>query len=191
MSPTPLILPFQNVMPRLGEAVFIAPTAAVIGDVVIGAASSIWFGCTVRGDVNHIRIGQRTNVQDHTCIHVTRVTHPTLIGDDVTIGHAVTLHGCILEDACFIGMQACLLDGVVVESGGMVAAGALVTPGKRIRAGELWGGAPARLLRPMTQAEQDFVRVSADNYVRLAAAYRAQEQENCGKNNAATDGAQV
>lgn len=170
MNP-PLIFPFRNVLPKIGARVFIAPNAVVIGDVAIGEASSIWFGCTVRGDVNHIRIGRRTNIQDHTCIHVTRLTHPTIIGDNVTIGHAVTLHGCVLEDACFIGMQACLLDGAVVESGGMVAAGALVTPGKRVKSGELWGGSPARLLRPMTQQEKDFVMISADNYVRLAAEY--------------------
>ena len=170
MNP-PLILPFRSIRPRLGAQVFIAPNAAVIGDVEIGDAASIWFNCTVRGDVNYIRIGQRTNIQDNTCIHVTRVTHPTLIGSNVTIGHSVTLHGCVLEDACFIGMQACLLDGVVVESGAMVAAGALVTPGKRVKAGELWGGAPARFLRPMTQDEKDFVIISADNYVRLAAEY--------------------
>lgn len=167
----PLILPFRNIRPKLGDGVFIAPNAAVIGDVEIGADAGIWFNCTVRGDVNYIRIGARTNVQDNTCIHVTRVTHPTLIGSDVTIGHSVTLHGCVLEDGCFIGMQACLLDGAVVESGAMVAAGALVTPGKRVKSGEVWGGSPARFMRPMTQAEKDFIAVSADNYVRLKNEY--------------------
>jgi carbonic anhydrase/acetyltransferase-like protein (isoleucine patch superfamily) len=149
----------------------------VIGEVALGDDSSVWFNTTVRGDVNYIRIGKRTNIQDNSCVHVTRVTHPTLIGSDVTIGHSVTLHGCVLEDACFIGMGATILDGAVVETGAMVAAGALVTPGKRVKAGEVWGGSPAKCLRPMTEAEKEFILVSAQNYVRLAAEYRTYQPE--------------
>ena len=107
----------------------------------------------------------------HTCIHVTRKTHPTLIGSGVTIGHHVTLHGCILEDLCFVGMNACIMDGAVVEKGGMVAAGALLTPNKRVKSGELWAGSPAKFFREMTRDERDFVKVSRDNYVRLAGEY--------------------
>ncbi|WP_142849813.1 gamma carbonic anhydrase family protein [Telmatospirillum sp. J64-1] len=166
-----LILPFGGVTPTLHPEAFIAPNAAVIGDVHVGAGSSIWFGCTVRGDVNKIRIGERTNIQDHTVVHVTREKYPTYIGSDITVGHGAILHGCVLEDGCFIGMGATVMDGVVVESGAMVAAGALVTPGKRVKKGELWGGSPARPMRPLTQAELDFFPVSADNYCELAAQY--------------------
>lgn len=167
-----LLLPYKKTSPLLHSGSWIAPNAAVIGDVHIGTDSSIWFGVTVRGDVNHIRIGNRTNIQDNSCVHVTRVTHPTLIGDNVTIGHAVTLHGCILEDNCFIGMKACIMDGAVIESGGMVAAGAVVPPNKRVKAGEVWAGVPAKFFRPMTEQEKAFIAISADNYVRLAKEYQ-------------------
>ena len=158
-------------MPRLALGAWVAPGAAVIGDVTLGEKSSIWFNCTVRGDVNYVRVGARTNVQDNTCIHVTRVTHPTIIGAGITIGHGVVLHGCVLEDDCFIGMGAVILDGAVVESGAYVAAGALVTPGKRVKAGELWAGRPAKMLRSVTDEEKAFIAISAENYVRLAAEY--------------------
>src|SRR5208337_2586913 len=129
---------------------FVAPGAVVIGDVVIGAGSSVWFNCVVRGDVHHIRVGERTNIQDGTVVHVTGGKFATHIGSDITIGHGCVLHACTLEDGCFIGMGAIILDGAVVESGAMVAAGALVTPGKRVKAGELWAGNPAKLLRPLS-----------------------------------------
>ncbi|MFN7902316.1 MAG: gamma carbonic anhydrase family protein [Holosporales bacterium] len=166
-----IILPFQGIMPRLALGAWVAPGAAVIGDVTLGEKSSIWFNCTVRGDVNYVRVGARTNVQDNTCIHVTRVTHPTIIGAGITIGHGAVLHGCVLEDDCFIGMGAVILDGAVVESGAYVAAGALVTPGKRVKAGELWAGRPAKMLRSVTDEEKAFIAISAENYVRLAAEY--------------------
>jgi gamma-carbonic anhydrase len=163
--------PFKKITPTLGRDVFIAPNAAVIGDVHLGDYSSIWYNVTVRGDVHSIRIGKNTNVQDNSCIHVTRLVYPTLIGDDVTIGHSVTLHGCILEDRCFIGMGAIIMDGAVIECGAMVAAGALVPPKKRIPTGEIWAGRPAKLLRKMTKPEQDFIDISAKNYVVLAREY--------------------
>ena len=165
------LLPYKGILPTIGNAVYIAPNAAVVGDIHIGDNSNIWFNVSMRGDVNYIRIGARTNIQDNSCIHVTRVTHPTLIGDNVTIGHSATLHGCVLEDACFVGMQACILDGAVVETGAMVAAGSLVTPNKRVKSGALWGGSPAKFLRPLTPEEQAFIMISADNYVRLGAEY--------------------
>jgi len=167
-----LILPWRGLTPRIDPTAFIAANATITADVVIGADSSIWFGCVLRGDVNHIRIGARTNIQDGTIVHVTRETHPTLIGDGVTIGHGAVLHGCVLEDNSFVGMGAVVLDGAVIESGAMVAAGAVVTPGKRVRAGELWAGNPARLLRPLTEAERAFFPVSAANYVELGRSYR-------------------
>jgi gamma-carbonic anhydrase len=159
-----LILPFDGVYPSIGEQVFIAPNAAVIGDVHLGDHASLWFNVTVRGDVHSIRIGAHTNIQDNSCIHVTRLKYPTLIGERVTVGHNVTLHGCILEDECFIGMGAVVLDGAAVETGGMLAAGALLTPAKRVKYGELWGGQPAKLLRVLSQQEQDFIKISAENY---------------------------
>jgi len=168
-----LILPYRDIRPTLDETVWIAPTAAVIGDVEIGAGSGIWFGCTVRGDVNEIRIGARTNIQDATVIHVTGGGHGTYVGDGVTVGHGAILHACTLEDGSFVGMQACVMDAAVVESGGMVAAGALVTPGVRVPAGELWGGRPAKLMRALSERERESIAASAQRYAALAAEYRA------------------
>ena len=119
-------------------------TATVIGDVEIGAETNIWFGCLVRGDMNIIRIGKRVNIQDLTVVHVDSQKYGTFIGDDVTIGHSAVIHACTLQDRCFVGMQACVMDGAVVETGAMVAAGALVPPGKTVKAGQLWAGTPAR-----------------------------------------------
>jgi carbonic anhydrase/acetyltransferase-like protein (isoleucine patch superfamily) len=167
-----LILPWNGILPQLAEDVWIAPNAAVIGDVAIGPGSGVWFACTLRGDVNEIRIGARTNIQDGTVVHVTSGGHGTYVGDDVTVGHAAILHACTLEDGSFVGMQACVMDGAVVESGAMVAAGALVTGGKRVRAGELWAGRPAKMLRQLTPEERASIPVSAARYAELAARYR-------------------
>jgi carbonic anhydrase/acetyltransferase-like protein (isoleucine patch superfamily) len=176
-----LILPFHNFRPRIGAGAFVAPTAAVIGDVEIGEESGIWFGCVLRGDGNAIRIGPRTNIQDGTVIHVNsekdggRGKHgfACLIGADVTVGHMALLHACTLEDGSFVGMKACVMDGAFVETGGMVAAGALVTPGKRVRKGELWAGSPAKPMRPLTPAEAEMFQWTADHYVERARTYRA------------------
>ncbi|CAA7626959.1 gamma carbonic anhydrase family protein [Magnetospirillum sp. UT-4] len=170
---SPLILPWKGVLPTIADDAFVAPNATVIGDVVIGAGSSVWFGCVVRGDVHEIRIGERTNIQDGTVVHVTGGKFGTYIGSDITIGHGAILHACTLEDGCFIGMGATVMDGVVVESGAMVAAGAVVTPGKRVRTGEVWGGNPAKLMRPLKPEETAFFPHSAANYQMLAAGYRA------------------
>ncbi len=172
MTDTPHILPYKNILPTIAEDAFIAPGAVVIGDLHIGSKSNVWFGCVIRGDVNTIRIGERTNIQDGTVIHVTRKTGPTRIGSGVTIGHMALLHACTLEDDCFIGMQATVMDGAVVESGAMVAAGALVTPNKRIPSGQIWGGNPAKYLRDLRPEEREFIAISAQNYVELAAEYR-------------------
>ncbi len=176
---SPLIIPYRGeyaphgISPRISEKAFIAPGASIIGDVEIGEDSGIWFGCVVRGDVNYIRIGIRTNIQDGTVIHVTRKTGPTVIGSNITIGHSALLHACTLEDGCFIGMRATLMDGVIVESGAQVAAGALVTPNKRIPKGQLWAGSPAKYFRDLTEEEQRFIPVSAENYVKHAREYLA------------------
>ena len=174
-----LILPYKGeynvkgISPTISPKAFIAPGAAVIGDVEIGEDTGIWFGCVVRGDVNIVRIGKRTNIQDGTVVHVTRETGPTHIGDGVTIGHSALIHAATLEDNCFIGMRATLMDGVVVESGAWVAAGALVTPNKRVPNGELWAGSPAKLFRKLTEEEQRFIPISAENYVKHAREYLA------------------
>ena len=173
------ILPFDGIWPRIAEDAFIAETAVVIGDVEIGPGASIWYGCTVRGDVNSIRIGARTNIQDGTVVHVNHDPNgnyretgggmPTHIGDDVTVGHMALLHACTVHGGGFVGMNATVMDEAVVEGGAMVAAGALVTPGKRVPAGELWGGSPAKRMRELSQGERDYIPYSAQNYARLAA----------------------
>ena len=177
MVKSPVIIPYRGeyapdgVFPKISKKAFVASGAAVIGNVEIGEDSGVWFGCVVRGDVNYIRIGSRTNIQDGTIIHVTRKTNPTIIGSNVTIGHAALLHGCTLGDGCFIGMRATLMDGVVVESGGQVAAGALVTPNKIVPSGQLWAGSPAKYFRDLTSEEKAFIDISAENYVKHAREY--------------------
>lgn len=175
-----LILPYRNRSPIIAPDAFIAQNATVIGDVEIGAQASLWFGVIVRGDVNRIRIGARTNVQDGTMIHCTGMggDWPTIIGDDVTIGHMVVLHGCTLEDRCMIGIKAVVLDGAVVESGAIVAAGALVTPGKRVRKGELWGGSPAKKLRELGPNDLAMIERLPERYAALGAEYRERQERD-------------
>lgn len=174
MGASGMIMGYGGSQPSIAEDVYIAPTAAVIGDVVVGAGSSLWFGVIARGDVNEIRIGAGSNIQDGTVIHVASRGQGTYVGNEVTVGHAAVLHACTLEDRCFVGIQACLMDGVRVESGAMVAAGALVTPGTRIRRGELWAGVPARPMRELSAAELEAIADSAARYVRLARGYLAE-----------------
>ena len=166
-----LILPYRGIMPTIADGVFVAPTASVIGDVEIGPECSIWFGVTIRGDMNVIRIGRRSNVQDGTVIHIESLAYGTFIGDDVTIGHGAIVHACTLEDGCFIGMGATVMDGAVVESKAMVAAGALVAPGKRVKSGELWAGVPAKFRRPLDNDDLDNMAHVTPLYVKLAKDY--------------------
>ncbi len=163
--------PFKDKSPQIDPSAFIAENAVVIGDVTIGAEASIWYNCALRGDVNDIKIGARTNIQDGTVIHVSSTTQGTYIGDDVTVGHMALLHACTIGNRAFIGMKACVMDDAIVEDEAMVAAGALVTPGKRIPKHQLWGGAPARYMRDLTQEEIAFLQFSADRYVRLSRQY--------------------
>jgi len=169
---SPIILPYRGVWPTIAEDAFIAPGAVVIGDVVIGPRSSVWFGCVIRGDVHEIRIGADTNVQDGTIVHVSKGTFGTYIGDGITIGHQALIHACTLESGCFVGMGATVMDGCVVESGAMVAAGAMVTPGKRVPAGELWAGSPAKLKRALTVDDTAGWPAQAAHYAALGAEYR-------------------
>ncbi|MDQ7250898.1 gamma carbonic anhydrase family protein [Dongia sedimenti] len=172
-----LIRPHEGITPKIAPDAFVAETAVIIGDVEIGAGASIWYGCVLRGDANSIKIGARTNIQDGTVIHVNHEREGaagtrTTIGSDITVGHMALLHACTLEDGSFVGMKACVMDGVVVEGGAMVAAGALVTPGKRVKKGELWAGSPAKLMRPLTEKEIAYLTYSAQHYADLAASYR-------------------
>jgi carbonic anhydrase/acetyltransferase-like protein (isoleucine patch superfamily) len=167
-----LIRPWRGIAPSIDPEAWLAPTATVIGDVEIGAGSSIWFGAILRGDVNRVRIGRGTNIQDGSVVHVTRTRFETIVGDDVLIGHMAMIHGCTIEAGAFVGMKACVMDGAVVAAGGMVAAGALVTPGKRVGSGELWAGTPARFVRRVSETEAANMREAPPRYAALAAAYR-------------------
>jgi len=163
---------YQGMTPRLDESVFCVDSAEIIGDVVIGSESNIWFQVVIRGDVNSIRIGARTNIQDGTVIHVIHETHPTYIGDDVTVGHNVTLHGCNIGNRCLIGMGAVVLDGAKVEDDAMVAAGALVTPGTHIPSGTLYVGSPAKYKRHLSEKEIIELKQSAQNYLQYTENYK-------------------
>ena len=167
------VFALESVTPRIDPTAFIAPTAAVIGDVTVGPETGIWFHCLVRGDMNFIRIGARTNIQDGTIIHVDSGPFSTTIGDDVTVGHNAVIHACTLHDRAFVGIAATVLDGAVIEPGGMLAAGGLLTPGKRIGPNELWAGTPARLLRVMTPEERSKFGRNAEVYRDLARRFRA------------------
>ena len=167
------VFSYQDRRPRLGKRVFVAPGAVVVGDVELGDDASVWFGAVVRGDVNWIRIGAGTNLQDGTVVHVTHDTHPTVVGAGVVVGHSVVLHGCTVEDGVLIGIGARVLDGAVVEAGAQVGAGAGVTPGQRVPAGHLALGVPARVARPLTGEERRTIGEIRDRYVELKERYRA------------------
>jgi carbonic anhydrase/acetyltransferase-like protein (isoleucine patch superfamily) len=170
--------PFQGISPVLGLRVYVDPAATVIGDVVLGDDVSIWPGTVVRGDVNFIRIGARSNIQDGTIVHVTHDGpygkpggFATVIGEDVTIGHGAIIHACVIEDACLIGMGSTILDGAVVRKNGFVGAGALVPPGKTVGSGELWLGNPAKCVRMLSAKDIEQLYYSAEHYVRLKDKY--------------------
>ncbi|XP_057758422.1 gamma carbonic anhydrase 1, mitochondrial-like [Arachis stenosperma] len=177
----PLMNVFDKV-PVVHRDAFVAPSASITGDVHVGHGSSIWYGCVLRGDVNNISIGSGTNIQDNTLVHVAKSNLsgkvlPTIIGDNVTVGHSAVLQGCTVEDEAFIGMGATLLDGVYIEKHAMVAAGALVRQNTRIPYGEVWGGNPARFLRKLTEDEMAFFSQSALNYSNLARAHAAENEK--------------
>ena len=164
-----IIRPFRNLRPTIAAEAWIADTAVLIGAVEIASRANIWFGAVLRGDIAPIFVGANTNIQDGTVVHVSgRIPAGTRIGADVTVGHMCLIHACTLQDGCFVGMKACVMDGAVVESGAWVAAGAVVTPGKRVKSGELWAGMPARLLRPVSDEERRYMQGLPDHYARLA-----------------------
>ncbi|NDE89916.1 MAG: gamma carbonic anhydrase family protein [Alphaproteobacteria bacterium] len=170
----PIILPYKGIMPTIDPTAFIAPGAVVVGDVHIGAHSSVWFGCVLRGDVNVIRVGARTNIQDGTIVHVTHGGQGTHIGDDVTIGHMVVLHDCTLDNHSFIGMKAMVIDRARVESLAMVGAGAFVTQNKIVPSKQLWVGNPAKYWRDLKEEEIAEIKHRAVHYVNVTAEYIGQ-----------------
>jgi carbonic anhydrase/acetyltransferase-like protein (isoleucine patch superfamily) len=160
-----MLRPYRGQLPRVHPSAFIDASAQVIGDVEIGEESSVWMCVVIRGDVNRIRIGRRSNVQDGTIVHVMKDTHPTGIGDDVTIGHGAVVHGCTVEDRCLIGMGAILLNGVTVGSGSIVAAGTLLPEGTQVPPRSLVMGSPGKVRRPVSDADLDEIQMYADRYV--------------------------
>lgn len=161
------LLPYLDKMPKVAPDAFIAPGAILVGDVEVGPGASIWYNCVLRGDVNYIRIGEGSNIQDGTVVHVDR-TYPTIVGKNCLVGHLAIIHGCTMEDGSFVGMKACVMDGCVVESGAMVAAGALVPPERRLLKGQLWGGVPAKHLRDLKPDEIFKLEDSPRRYIKYA-----------------------
>ena len=172
-----MLLPFEERSPSLGENTWVAPSASVVGDVVIGDGSSVWYGAVVRGDVLSVHIGRGTNIQDNAVIHVSTGRSPAVIGEGVTIGHGAVLHGCTVHDRALVGIGAIVLDDAVVGEESMVGAGALVTPGTHIPPRMLALGSPAKAVRPLTEAELSMLRASGPHYVALAGRHRSSADE--------------
>ena len=168
-----MILPHHEKWPEIHETAFIAPSADIIGEVRIGASSSVWFQVVIRGDVNWIKIGSRTNIQDHSMLHVTRRKSPLTVGDEVTVGHRVTLHGCTVGNRCLLGMGAIVLDDAVIGDDCIIGAGALVTKGQVIPPKSLVMGSPGRVTRELRDEEIAFLKQSAENYVGDSKQYQA------------------
>jgi len=172
-----MIRAFRGVMPTIASSAFIEETSAIIGDVEIGPESSVWFNAVIRGDVNSIRIGHRTNVQDLSLLHVTHDTHPLILGDDITIGHHVVLHGCTIHNRVLVGMGAVIMDGVIIDEDCVIGAGALITERTHIPANSLVLGSPARIKRSLLDTELAWIKESAQNYVHYASQYMADRHE--------------
>ncbi len=170
-----LLLPYKGTFPKIAPSVFLAEDSVVIGDVEIGEDSSVWYGTVIRGDVNYIRIGKGTNIQDNSVIHVTHDTHPTIIGDYVTVGHCVILHGCKVGSYVLVGMGAVIMDGVEIEDYVLVGAGALLTPSKKFPSGVLVAGFPAKIVRDLKEEEINLIKESANNYISYKNTYLNQK----------------
>jgi carbonic anhydrase/acetyltransferase-like protein (isoleucine patch superfamily) len=163
-----MIKPYLHWNPEIADSAFIAESADVIGRVKIGTDSSIWYQAVLRGDVHDIEIGERSNIQDHSILHTSGGVSPCIVGNDVTVGHRVILHGCEIQDRCLIGMGSIIMDQAVLEEGCFLAAGSLVTERKILRGGYLYAGSPAKERRELTQEEKDFLNRSARNYVEVS-----------------------
>lgn len=158
------LFPYLDFFPKIHDSVFLASGSKIIGDVVIGEFSSVWYNCVIRGDVNYIRIGDLTNIQDCSMLHVTNNTFPLILGNKITVGHSVTLHGCTIKDLCLIGMNSTILDGAVIEENSMVAAGSVVRQGFVVPSKTLVAGVPAKIIRNLTDAEIEDINASAFRY---------------------------
>ncbi len=167
-------MPYRDKHPLIPPSVFLAENSVVIGDVEMGEDSSVWFGTVIRGDVNYIRIGRGTNIQDNSVVHVTHDTHPTIIGDFVTVGHRVILHGCRIGNHVLVGMGAVVMDGVEVGDYVLIGAGALLTPGKKFPSGVLVAGFPAKVVRDLKEEEIRLIEESARNYISYKNSYLSQ-----------------
>lgn len=166
------LLGYQNILPKIHETVYIAEGVVIAGDVKIGEGSNIWFNSVLRGDVNPIRIGKNTNIQDSTVIHTSRFNGPVEIGDNVTVGHMALIHACIVHSNAFIGMRATIMDHAIVEEYGFVAAGSLVTPKKIVKSKELWAGIPAKFVRYLTDEELEQMQDTISTYLRISKEYK-------------------
>ena len=173
-----MLLKYRKITPKIEKNVFIVPGSYIIGDVKIGSKSNIWFNVVIRGDVEKIRIGTNTNIQDLTMVHCTTNGHGTQIGSNVTIGHNCVIHDCKIENNSLIGMSSTILDGAVVKRNSMLAAGSLLTQGKIIKSGELWAGKPAKFLRKLSNDEIEFIKKSAKRYYQLSQEYLANSNKN-------------
>jgi gamma-carbonic anhydrase len=167
-----MIRAYRGILPRIAVSAFVDPSAQVIGDVVIGERSSVWPNVTIRGDVNYIRIGDESSIQDNSCLHVELDKHPLVMGNRVTVGHNVTLHGCEIEDECLIAIGAIVLNGARVRRGSIIAAGALVPEGMEVPPNSVVMGIPGRVRREVTEAERDRILRSAANYIRYRQTYK-------------------
>ena len=175
-----MIRTFQGIKPTVPKSCFIETTAVVIGDVVLGEDCSVWFNAVIRGDVHSIRIGARTNVQDLCMLHVTHDTHPLVIGNDVTVGHRVILHGCTIKDRVLVGMGAIIMDGTVIGEDSVVGAGALVVEGTVVPPKSVILGSPARVRRAVSDKELAWIKESAENYLKYARQYLNDSGRNAG-----------
>ena len=170
-----IIKSYKNIHPNLNQDSYVFENTSIIGDVHIGQGSSIWYGSVIRGDVNKVRIGEYSNIQDGTVVHVATFGQGTHIGHKVTVGHQALLHDCTIEDKAYIGMQVCIMDGATVKTGAFVAAGSLVTPGKIIPTGELWGGRPAKFMRKLNKDDYKLMDWSWSHYHKLAVEHNKSE----------------
>lgn len=171
------IITYQNIFPEIAKSAYVAPNCTIIGDVKVGDYSSVWFNVTIRGDVNPIRIGNNTNVQDGSVIHTSRFNGPVMIGDNVTIGHLSLIHACTIGNNAFIGMNSTIMDYSIIEEHAFIAAGSLIPPNKIVKSYELWMGSPAKFIRHLTDKDLEYMKDNIKSYTNLAATYISDKSE--------------